>query len=98
MIDHLKVCKKAKCPYYKFNCTFVGTKTDVSEHTKECKFNNMNDILVQESFMEEFKNINSALNETNSKLQELIVSNSSKNNDVIQKQIFEKLGLLFFFN
>ena len=98
MIEHLKVCKKAKCPYYKFNCTFVGTKIDVSEHTKECKFNNMNDILVQESFMEEFKNINSALNETNSKLQELIVSNSSKNNDVIQKQIFEKLGLLFFFN
>lgn len=91
------MCKKAKCPYYKFNCTFVGTKIDVSEHTKECKFNNMNDILVQESFMEEFKNINSALNETNSKLQELIVSNSSKNNDVIQKQIFEKLGLLFFF-
>jgi hypothetical protein len=56
----------------------------------------MNDILVQESFMEEFKNINNALNETNSKLQELIVSNSSKNNDVIQKQIIEKLGLLFF--
>ncbi len=96
MIDHLKVCKKAKCPYYKFNCTFVGTKMEVNEHTKECKFNNLNDLLVQESFREELMNINNVLSETNSKLQELIVTNNnSKNNDVIQKQIVEKLGLFF---
>lgn len=36
--EHLKQCKHAKCPHHKYNCEFVGTAAELTEHLSECRF------------------------------------------------------------
>ncbi|XP_064610459.1 LOW QUALITY PROTEIN: E3 ubiquitin-protein ligase TRAF7-like [Liolophura sinensis] len=43
--DHLKSCNSARCPYYKYNCNFHGTREDLEEHLKQCKFENMKEFI-----------------------------------------------------
>ncbi|KAI0208594.1 E3 ubiquitin-protein ligase TRAF7 [Lamellibrachia satsuma] len=35
---HMKLCKHAKCPHHKYNCDFIGTAAELTEHLSECKF------------------------------------------------------------
>ncbi|KAK2184415.1 hypothetical protein NP493_264g02015 [Ridgeia piscesae] len=36
--EHLKLCKHAKCPHHKYNCEFIGTAAELTEHLSECRF------------------------------------------------------------
>ena len=82
------MCKKAKCPNFKLNCDFHGTKTECDNHKTECKYNHLKETIIQkELFFDEVLKMNHLLTETNNKLNDLIVSNRTN-----ETNLRERLG------
>lgn len=42
---HLAVCAALKCPHAPLGCKWEGTQSQLEEHSVECKFETMKDVL-----------------------------------------------------
>lgn len=45
MADHLLTCQHVRCPHHRYNCTFEGTREQLSEHLEQCKFEGLKGFL-----------------------------------------------------
>lgn len=100
---HLNICKNLQCPNFKYKCNFCGTKEEVDEHVKNCRLDNMKEILSfyeekMNNYEESIQELSMIISQKDDQINMLTncISTLSHRMDNFEKKVEDKLSKNFF--